>query len=104
VIFHNRPDEDPDDVVLGQLRQVGRVALYRDYPPNVEVFLVTFGQSRSESAVEGAERRTAASRPTGATVAPSSSVSSDRAELPAPLLLVPTISVLPAGHRTVSPA
>ena len=73
VIFRNRPNEDPDDVVLGQLRQVGRVALYRDYPPNVEVFLVTFGQSRSESAVEGAERRTAASRPTGATVAPSSS-------------------------------
>ena len=73
VIFRNRPNEDPDDVVLGQLRQVGTVTLYRSYPVRVELYLVDFEPSRGEGETGGAGAQAGASGPPGApATAPSS--------------------------------
>jgi mannosyltransferase len=66
VIIRNRAAEDPEDLLLEQLRQVGTVTLYGSYPPKVEVFLVTFGQPRGEDA--GA--RTVEPRSPGTSIAP----------------------------------
>ena len=73
VIFRNRPNEDPDDVVLGQLRQVGTVTLYRSYPVRVDLYLVDFEPSRGEGETGGAGVQAGASGPPGApATAPSS--------------------------------